>query len=309
MNKKIKITMLCILVIISQVTGCMFQKENKKDGTEYKVYYVNQAGNQLVEHFYYTKETDRESLIGELMDALNKQPEDAMCPIPKGVSLINYRVENNIAYFNFNTFYQQIDKTLEVLCRAAIVKTISQVATIEGVIFEVADQPLMDSTGNLVGKMVDSDFVDTIARDINAIEFTQLAFYYTNETGDQLLKYETPVTYASDFSIEKYLLEELIKGPEKEGYYPTLPKNLKVISVTVKDNICYVNFDDTFLTEALQIKDYIPIYSVVNSLSELPNIRKVQILVNGASNIKFKDSISLEKPLDRNLDYVGGEKN
>src|SRR5699024_10072422 len=127
-----------------------------------------------------------------------------------------------------------------------IVKTISQVATIEGVIFEVADQPLMDSTGNLVGKMVDSDFVDIIARDINAIEFTQLAFYYTNETGDQLLKYETPVTYASDFSIEKYLLEELIKGPEKEGYYPTLPKNLKVISVTVKDNICYVNFDDTF---------------------------------------------------------------
>ena len=105
-----------------------------------------------------------------------------------------------------------------MLCRAAIVKTISQVATIEGVIFEVADQPLMDSTGNLVGKMVDSDFVDIIARDINAIEFTQLAFYYTNETGDQLLKYETPVTYASDFSIEKYLLEELIKGAEKEGY-------------------------------------------------------------------------------------------
>ncbi len=308
-KKKIIILTALLISIISIFSGCFLNKEEKKEGTKYTVYYVNQAGNELVEQDYYTNETDSNNLMNELLGVFSKQPENAVGAIPKGVSLINYRIENNIAYFNFNSYYQQIDKVLEVLCRAAIVKTFSQIPGVEGVIIEVSDQPLMDSSGNPIGTMVATDFVDIVGRDINSIRFTNLVFYFANETGDKLIKYETPVTYTSDFSIEQYLLEELIKGPEQEGFYPTLPSNLKVLSVTVKDNICYVNFDNTFLTNALDVKDYIPIYSIVNSLSELPNIRKVQILVNGSSNVKFKDSISLEKPLDRNLDYVGGETN
>ena len=75
------------------------------------------------------------------------------------------------------------------------------------------------------------------------------------------------------------------------------------------DNVCYINFDENFLrgSGSLAVADYIPIYSIVNSLAEAAGINRVQIAVNGSVNVKFRDSISLESPFERNLDYIGGE--
>ena len=70
-----------------------------------------------------------------------------------------------------------------------------------------------------------------------------------------------------------------------------------MISISVKDKICYVNFDSSFLTDALSIDGNLIVYSIVNSLTELPDVQRVQI-----SNIVFRD-ISLSSPLERNLNY------
>ena len=59
----------------------------------------------------------------------------------------------------------------------------------------------------------------------------------------------------------------------------------------------------------LEVKDYIPIYSIVNSLSELSSVNRVQISVNGAQNTKFRDSIELNTLFERNLDYIGESDN
>ena len=75
-----------------------------------------------------------------------------------------------------------------------------------------------------------------------------------------------------------------------------------MISISVKDNICYVYFDSSFLTDALSIDGNLIVYSIVNSLTELPDIQRVQIMVDGDSNIVFRD-ISLSNPLERNLNY------
>ena len=71
-----------------------------------------------------------------------------------------------------------------------------------------------------------------------------------------------------------------------------------------KDGICYVNFDNSFLTESTDVSPELEIYSIVNSLCELSYINKVQISINGETNVKFKDSISLEYTFTRNLDIV-----
>ncbi|MCI9373962.1 MAG: GerMN domain-containing protein, partial [Lachnospiraceae bacterium] len=46
------------------------------------------------------------------------------------------------------------------------------------------------------------------------------------------------------------------------------------------------------------------IYSITNSLIELPNINKVQISVNGDTSLFYKESISLTNIFERNLDLV-----
>ena len=41
-------------------------------------------------------------------------------------------------------------------------------------------------------------------------------------------------------------MEQILAGPKTPGNFPTLPAEAKVLSVTVVDKICYVNFDEEF---------------------------------------------------------------
>ena len=99
----------------------------------------------------------------------------------------------------------------------------------------------------------------------------------------------------------------MISGPDKDGYTATLNKNVRLRSVSTSNNICYVDFDDSFLRERSGVLDEVCIYSIVNSLCELNDIHEVQITVNRDSDIMYHKKISLSEPLIRNLDIVETE--
>ena len=97
------------------------------------------------------------------------------------------------------------------------------------------------------------------------------------------------------------MVEELIAGPsgQIEGLFPSINPNTKIINVMTKDGICYVNLDENFLTVVNNVSTDVSIYSIVNSLVELSNINKVQILINGEVPSSFSSST-----FERNLDIV-----
>lgn len=66
-----------------------------------------------------------------------------------------------------------------------------------------------------------------------------------------------------------------------------------------KDGICYVNLDDNFLTVENNVPTEVTIYALVNSLVELNNVNKVQILINGEVPASFSATT-----YERNLDIV-----
>ena len=72
----------------------------------------------------------------------------------------------------------------------------------------------------------------------------------------------------------------------------------------MKDNICYVNFDEGFLNTTYPVEPKITIYSIVNSIVEGGGASQVQILVNGETDVKYQGSISLSKPFSRDLDMI-----
>ncbi|MBD5461192.1 MAG: GerMN domain-containing protein, partial [Lachnospiraceae bacterium] len=65
---------------------------------------------------------------------------------------------------------------------------------------------------------------------------------------------------------------------------------------------CYVNLDQTFLTQIYNVTPDVTIYSIVNSLTELANIQKVQILINGESNLTYREIYAFTTIFERNLD-------
>ena len=155
-----------------------------------------------------------------------------------------------------------------------------------------------------MGPLNAESFVENMGDEINMYTETTLDLYFANAEGDKLVDEMVAIRYSSNMSVEKLVLEQLIRGPITKDAYPTIPSDTKILSVSTKDGICYVNFDEGFLGQGYNVLEEIPIYSIVNSLTEIPGINKVQILINGETNRVFQESIRFETIFERNLDLI-----
>jgi len=299
-----------ILILLTALclTGCSRKGQDTVTGS-YQIYYLNPATTKLVAQEYQT-DTDpvnTDELINELMEQLMKVPAvlDCQTALSDKVVYQGFRHEDKVLYLFFDNNYTSMRSYREILCRASLAKTLTQVPGIEYINIYSGDQPLADSNGTLVGMLSGNDFVDSIS-DVNAFERAELTLYFTDGSGAMLYAEKREVVHNINTSAGRVVLEELIRGPVQEGLSPTLDKSTKLLSVSVNENVCYLNFDGSFLSNPLEVKDYIPIYSIVNSLSELPTINRVQISINGSQTESFRESIPLNTMFERNLDYIGG---
>ena len=72
----------------------------------------------------------------------------------------------------------------------------------------------------------------------------------------------------------------------------------------MNDSVCYINFDAAFLDGVADVSEYVPIYAIVNSLTELTTVTRVRILVNGSQDVMFRDIVSLNTAFERNTEYM-----
>lgn len=143
-------------------------------------------------------------------------------------------------------------------------------------------------------------FVENTGDAINEETVTTLTLYFANKSGDKLVKEKVNVTGSSNISVEKLVVESLIRGPVSgDTDYPTLPPGTKILSISTKDGICYVNLNDGFLEQGYNVTEAVTIYSIVDSLTELSGISKVQILVNGETDLVYKESMRLDTIYER----------
>jgi len=104
-------------------------------------------------------------------------------------------------------------------------------------------------------------------------------------------------------SLERLVVEQLLAGSQNGGL-SVMPKNTKVLNVSLTDNTCYVNLDSSFISGDIDVAEYIPIYAIVDSLTELQTVNKVQITVNGSADVTYRNVISLVQPLEREEKYI-----
>jgi germination protein M len=104
--------------------------------------------------------------------------------------------------------------------------------------------------------------------------------------------------------LERIVLEQVIQGPNGSFAFPTVNSETKVINVTTRDRRCYVNLNREFLTGQQNVLAQTAIYSIVNSLCELPSIDSVQISVDGNTDAIFMESISLAGSFQMNKELV-----
>ncbi|MBO5347897.1 MAG: GerMN domain-containing protein [Lachnospiraceae bacterium] len=297
------VVMLCFAVLFVCLFGCGSKEE---EGTPVVMSYISSQSTKIIEKTAYLVGEDSEEQLKEVLNLL-ATPSSKLeyhVPLAQGITVLTTNLTNQSLVLNLSAEYKQLNPTMEILTRASLVKSLTQVKGIDKVTIHIDGEPLRDSLEKPIGAMSAEMFIDNAGEEISTYDKVTVRLYFANEAGDALVAVDRSKAYNTNISLDKFVVEELLKGPETQGVYPTINPETKLISTLVKDNTCYVNFDSTFLKQVYEVKAEIAIYSIVNSLCELSGIDRVQIFVDGKSEVMFREMIPLTTVFSRDLDYI-----
>lgn len=312
------VSLFLILLLAGSLTACGQKKTTVSDPNPekgiYNIYYKNAEGTELIPSQMQAESSsdDQNALFEELMHALQSQKKDDPSVIPAVSSdliLSDYDLKMSpFLTLDFTSSYSEQSSADEILCRAALVMTLTQIPDIHYLEILVDGQPYMDSTKKSVGKLSGDKFITDTNGNLFSRQKNTLLLYFASTDGKALVESERTVLNDSSMAMEKLVMKLLIEGPSDSSARAVLPDTVSILDISIRSGTCYVNFDSSFLTDTMDLKPEIIIYSIVNSLSELNEISQVQIMVNGSSNVKFMDQISLEEPFTKNLNYLFEQK-
>ena len=293
----------CMILCILGLFGC---GEEEAQGNLFPIYYISKSETKIEMHQYAMQATEPRNQVEELLKALGivSAKNEYKAPLAMGFQILDYSLENGKLLINVDENYKNLSVTQEVLVRAAIVRTMTGHPQVSFVAIRVNNEQLFDNLGQLVGWMSADHFIENEGSEINNYEEVQIKLFFANEAGNGLIATTRTKEYNTNISLEKLIVEELIKGPNAEGVYPTINPATKVANVTVKDGVCYVNLDENFLNQIYNVTPEVTIFSITNSLVELSNVNKVQISVNGDSSGVYREKYNLTTYFERNLDIL-----
>ena len=309
MKGKKVLCILCTVILVFGMTGC--GEKTDKQLMSYQVFYINSDGSGLTGKTYQLKDAKQDlvSVIKELIIRLQTPQEESLkSPIDEGIQVVDYQIKENQLSVYFSAGYNNKSGLDEILSRAAIVKTLCQIQEIEYVEFYVEDQPLMLS-GNAVGLMSQESFVDELNPQ-DQKQSKETVLYFDNKQGNRLKKITTDITYNAVEPIARLLVEQLIAGVssiqniDETKLQSAVPSKTTLNNLTIRDNICYLDLSRDFEQQDPNVSSEVIVYSIVDTLCELPEVTKVQFSVDGEQKEKYGDLEGFNKPLERNLDLL-----
>jgi len=306
MKRKEWLAILGMMLLL--LAGCKENPEPTLWEGDILVYYLDNEEVGLVEEWYVTEEEEGIDSVTELLIKMRTPSgKEHVAAIPESVALPEISMgANGLVTLLFDESYGTVSGIREVLMRAAIVKTLCQTEKVDSVEIYVAGQPLLDAQKMPVGIMKETDFIDTTGPDANYYQYLYATVYYANREGTALHASNLKIPYAGSESEEKIVLQQLIDGPIAEDMCPVLSDKVELLGVSTKDNICTVDFSKEFLDMLPEVSEEVVIYSVVNTLAELPGIYQVQFLVEGKQEKMYR-KMDLSVLYERNLNVIEKE--
>jgi len=127
-----------------------------------------------------------------------------------------------------------------------------------------------------------------------------LYFYSPEEKGLAAESREVKIQYESE--LLPVIIGELINGPRTLLLSQTLPLKTRLLDCRVEGDTVYLNFSSEIKTNFYggAFSEKMLIYSVVNSLTEISDHKKVQFLIEGETIESLAGHVYIGEPLSRN---------
>ncbi|MBD5459434.1 MAG: GerMN domain-containing protein, partial [Lachnospiraceae bacterium] len=234
MKKTVCLILTCCMAFL--LMSCGLQEE-PGDENRIRLYYISNSGIKLEMHEYALQTVWTDLQIREVINQLSTMPEklEYKPPFTMGFTVLDYSLEEGRLTLDLGENYRSLSSIEEVLVRAALVRSFTQLEGIDYVAITVSGEPLHDSLGNVVGLMSADQFIDKVDDEISTYEKARLKLYFANEAGDALLAVNRTLAYNSNIPLERLVIEQILSGPGPEipEAHPTVNPDTKLVGVTV----------------------------------------------------------------------------
>jgi germination protein M len=253
---------------------------------------------RLTETAYEPSAETFEEMMDELMGQMALTTTTYVSALTNGVRYTGYERGIDALRVDFSSEYYQLDQIQEVLLRAAVVKTLSQIPGVTKVMITVDGEQLTDADGEPVAPMDAGSFIDTQEGGINSYLYATLCLYFADEETQQLTEETRSLNYSSNMVLERLVMEQLIEGPQEKGHQALFNKNVKIQSLYIQDGICTIMFDEE-ANKAPSENSPDPettlravAYSIIDTCDDITGVR---FEIDGDSDELFRDEVQLDQ--------------
>ena len=256
---------------------------------------------------------DNTSIIEAVLQGLQEGPQTAAFSpsIPDGVYILGARLEvgteANTLVIDFSSSFNDISHPIEMtFATSSLIYTLTELDFVDQLVFYVDGQPMLNVNGNPFGlrSRENTSLEDVVNLDVAT---ANVMLYFANDQMLNLVGEERTIDINPLEDIERFILDALLEGPNTDGLIAAIPAGTNYNRIERMGDTVFVGFTQDFydsLTSGGFALEEMIVFSLVNTLTERPEVRRVQIFIDGEP-IQSSEGGSLHMDLSRPIERDG----
>ncbi|NLV35311.1 MAG: GerMN domain-containing protein [Clostridiaceae bacterium] len=254
---------------------------------------------------------DRDILVsdGEILKAsilaLAEGPkaQGQRTPIPEGTQILGISIKDKVAIVDFSNEFLHANGLEEITNRLSVVNTLTQIEGVEKVRLHIDGEDMIGPSGMPLGDMepaqLNPDGTPTAGKTVTA------TLFFSDSEAMYLVGEKRDVTIFEGETLEAAVIRELIEGPGTDSLWSAIPEGARLLSASTKKGLCTVDFSAEFVDNSPggTASERMAIGSVVNTLTQLEGVEKVQFLIDGKKREIYTHAI-FDEPFSRFEDLI-----
>lgn len=197
-------------------------------------------------------------------------------PFPDNTIIRGVKIDSEgVVNVTYSDAYAALDGMSRTLAELCTLYTLTQFPEVKGVRIYVGDE---------AGEILRPEGVITGIESLRLVT-QEVTLYYPSADKTGLVAVTDTLTISEADSLSEAIVQRLIAGNSFEsGFRRHIAQKTRCISAETKSRTCYVNLSVEFLLMNVAREDGVSltVYSVVDSLCQLPQVDRVQFLIEGA---------------------------
>lgn len=287
--KKVLISILLVIFLAVSFCGC--SKEEKEQAhselNSINLYCVRDNSIVATEEKYQIKQPD--SVVASIDEVMPVEMENVRDVYKYNTYMID--ADNNVT-LNFSS--EEADEVKIMLANAAVTKTLFQIKAINRIGIQITDE-----NGEIISfneYKRDSFYLYDCELE-ECPNKREVTIYLQGDDENSLVGYTINFSTDPNESIEEKIVKYIASNGE-------IPEKTEINSIKIIDDTCYIDVSDSFINATETTKPEISVYAVVNSITSLDGITKVQFFVDGETVKMYRDEVDISKPLTFNEELV-----